>query len=99
MISVLSKRRIALIAGAKRYAAAERSDPFALAVALSEIHTGKHDAVRASDCSMFGNPRYVFHQPKKGQDCGYDAREIRERRALEDGTKFEVRAFRNVVRP
>ncbi len=98
-MNALTKRRQSLITGARHYAAAEKSDPFALGVALSEIAAGKHDAVRATDCSMYGPPRSVKSQPRRGQDVGYNAKVITGTGILPNGKTYSIQAFCGVVRP
>lgn len=83
------------VAGAKRYAEANRSDPFALNVALSHIKNGICD------------PRPALHakDPDAGKEAHYDATPISVKRRLAPGLEFSngtneyhVTEHKNMVR-
>lgn len=85
--------KLAQIAGAKRYAQADRSDPFAFSRAVSHINNGI--------CKP-----YLHEKRRVMIDCDYDARGTTETRELIDGvlfsdgtTAFKVVEWRGRVRP
>lgn len=80
------------IEAARRYAAADRSDPFAFGRAMAHIKNGIADDRKDRD------------QPVTA--CHYDAEETQERRSLPTGITFSdgtsdyvVPAYKNVKRP
>lgn len=82
--------RAIMIEGAKRYARADRSDPFSFNRAMSHIDKGICGTGEAED----GRPFY------------YDAQRTSERQYLEPGCVFSdgtneyvIEAYKNVVRP
>ncbi len=92
--------RMRMIAGAKRYAAADRSDPFALCVAMSQINNGIA-GIRSSDSDMYGRGK----GPKAGDaffsvDSKRETMELAPGLEFSDGSRkwFEI-GYRNQVRP
>jgi len=99
MTKAQDNERRRMIDGAVRYAQADRSDPFTLARAMSQIENGGCSP-RSERCSMYGKT----HTPTNGS-AYFNADTHRESRRLEghqfeDGTDtFFVTAYRNLVRP
>lgn len=82
-----------LIDGAKRYAQADRSDPFALRRAITHATNGVANTSRPS------NQEYDI---AAGVYAGYDAEPFRETRKIVNGSReivFDILSFRNVTRP
>lgn len=85
---ILTKRRERLIGGARIYAKADRSDPFAFNRAMTHINNGI--------CEPFVDDHGTTHE------AGYDAEAFQESRSVWiDGQKVEyhVVAYRNLNRP
>jgi len=69
------------IDAARRFAAADKSDPFAYGRAMAHLRSG------------------LAGYDARGNSCFYDAEEATETRKLPDGTEYQARVYRNVVRP
>jgi len=87
----MNARRQRLVMGARRYAIADRSDPFTLNRCLSEIDLGMLDEVQ--------------HHDSKKEIC-YDATPTTLHKHLQGGDKFSdgstkylATEYRNMVRP
>lgn len=90
----LAKRRQAQIDAAKRYAASEKSDPFALNRAMAHIRNG----IVGFQVDKNGKPT--------AEKAWYDADHFQETRSLPDGMSFSngdktylVDAWKNITHP
>ena len=99
MTKVQDNERDRMIAGAVRYAQADRSDPFTFARAMAQIKNGICGH-RSEPCTMYGR----LHSPAIGP-AYFNADSKRESRKIDDhifsdGTDtFFITTYRNLVRP
>jgi hypothetical protein len=87
-----ARERLEMIAAARRYAAADRTDPFALRRALAHIDNG---------VASYRRPANREWDMEAGQSF-YDATAFREQRTIRHGdqeAKVDVVSYRGVVRP
>lgn len=90
MSDAVAKHRERMLDGAARYAAGDKSDPFAYGRALAHIVQGICDA----RCEP--SKEYVR---ELGETCYYDAKETVEKRVTADGKEFFATVYHNMVRP
>jgi len=76
------------VEAAKRYAAADRSDPFALARAIAHLRNGIAGSLQNGDEAIYDASEFT------------ETRQLPPGVTLSNGdTAFEVKAYRNITRP
>ena len=86
----LQRQRETMTAAARRYAAANKSDPFAYSRAMSHLKHGVASFIRGHS------------DPAHGLDWNdsafYDAQPVAETRKTADGAEYTITTYRNIKR-
>lgn len=89
------------LAAAKRYAAADKSDPFAMGRILCHMRNGVCGYRPIEDFPWMDqhNPRRMGVLRTQSEDAFYSADEHTETRVTAEGNEYPVVVYRNQVRP